>query len=186
VPNIIKTDNPPSNKHLLKRKRLLIIVAVVVFVGGIASGWLYIQSQKTSEDQQKRITDELVVQTTTDAQIIARKGDTAGAIAKYDEVIKTTNDSYQKSILTINKAVIYLNTEDYEQALKYAKEAESINVNFEVVKIIAQIYEEMGNKQDAIAYYEKTIQLIDKEDPLASDDAVYYQSVIDGLKGDDK
>jgi predicted negative regulator of RcsB-dependent stress response len=184
VPNIIKTDNPSSKKHFSTKKKLIIVgVILLLFIGGAVSGWFYMQNNQAAQDQKQQLAEEVIDQTTIDAQAMARKGDTAGAVAKYDEVIETTSDAYQKSILTINKAIIYLNKEDYETALSIAKEAEAIDANFGVVKIIAQIYEDKGDKPNAIAYYKKTIELIDKDSPMAADDAIYYQSVIDDLSG---
>ncbi|MFZ2125162.1 MAG: tetratricopeptide repeat protein [Candidatus Saccharimonadales bacterium] len=183
MPNIIKTDNPSSKKHFSKKKKLLIAGIALLLIGGIVSGWLFMQNKQAVDNRQKQLTEEVLEQTTVDAQVLARKGDPAAAVAKYDDAINSISDSYQKSILTINKAIIYLNNEDYEQALKIAKEAETIDANFAVVKIIAQIYAEKGDNPNAITYYKKTIELIDKDDPLAGDDAIYYQSVIDSLGG---
>ncbi len=156
----------------------------LLFVGGLASGWLYMSIQQAEKDRQIAAQEDAFDQTLSDAQALANAGDGSGASVIYDEAIKSTNDSYQKSILILSKATVYLNDGDYDQALTFAKEAETIDQNFIVVKVIAQIYEEKGDKAKAIEYYQKTIELIDESDPLASADREYYQSLINGLAGD--
>ena len=159
-----------KRKHSSKKKWLIIgAIVIVLFIGGGITGWMFMSSQQPAPASS--LTEEQFDQTISDAQTLANNGDTNGAIAAYDNAVKATNDAYQKSVITLEKAVMYLNEKNYEQALVIAKQAEVINVNFEVVKIIAQIYDEKGDKQNAITYYKKTIELIDKNDPMASDDA---------------
>jgi len=170
-----------KHKHSSRKKWFIIsAVVIVLFAGGVAAGWMFISNQQPAQATLP-LTQDQFDQTISDAQTMANNGDTSGASAAYDNAVKATNDTYQKSVLTLEKAVIYLNEKNYEQALVIAKQAESINSNFEVAKIIAQIYDEKGDKQNAITYYQKTIQLIDKNDPMASDDAEYYQGLITEL-----
>jgi len=171
-----------KRKHSSKKKWLIIgAIVIVLFIGGGITGWMFMSSQQPAPASS--LTEEQFDQTISDAQTLANNGDTNGAIAAYDNAVKATNDAYQKSVITLEKAVMYLNEKNYEQALVIAKQAEVINVNFEVVKIIAQIYDEKGDKKNAITYYKKTIELIDKNDPMASDDAEYYQGLITDLGG---
>lgn len=182
--NIIKQEsNVISSKKKKFNKRKIFFVVLIVLLLGIVSGWFYMQNKKAAEDAAVQVTNETIAKVTSDAQILENGGDIDGAAAKYDEAIGSTNDNYQASILLVNKAIVYLNNEDYDKALEISLEAEKKDPNFAVVKIIAQIYEEKGDKANAIKYYQKTIEAIDPSDPMAVDDAEYYQSLIDGLNG---
>ena len=172
-----------KRKHSSKKKRLIIgAVVIMLFIGGVVTGWMFMSNQQPAPASSP-LSEEQFNQTISDAQTMVNNGDTSGASVAYDNAVKATNDAYQKSVITLEKAVMYLNEKNYEQALVIAKQAEAININFEVVKIIAQIYDEKGDKQNAIIYYQKTIELIDKNDPMASDDAEYYQGLITELGG---
>lgn len=173
--NIIKI-----NDKRLNRLQLGIIIGVVVlFFSGVAT-WLIISNQKSS--QVARIAKE-TSQTVENAKKLANNGSIDDAKTAYDGAIKKTEDPYQKSVLLLSKATLYYNDGKYDDALATAKEAESINQTDNITNFIARIYEKKGDKQKAIEYYQKTITLIDKSQPLADSDAKYYQSKIESLGG---
>jgi len=163
-----------------KKKWVIGIIITILLIVGSATAWLIISNQKSS--QVARIAKE-TSQTVEDAKKLANNGSIDDAKTAYDGAIKKTEDPYQKSVLLLSKATLYYNDGKYDDALATAKEAESINQTDNVTNFIARIYEKKGDKQKAIEYYQKTITLIDKSQPLANADAKYYQSKIEALGG---
>jgi len=186
VTNIIKQDKQNLGKKSGLSKVKILVVSVVLLLllaGGVTFGWFYMNSQQPAQIVTAPLSEDKFDQVLVDAQTLVASGDTSGASAIYDKAASETSDSYQKSILILSKATIYLNNKDYDQALVIAKEAELVNQNSVVTRVIAQLYEEKGDKKNAIEYYQKTIDLIDMDDPMAGDDIEYYKSIITDLGG---
>jgi len=173
--NIIKINNKRSSEFRIG----IVIGVILLFLSGFAT-WLIISNQKSS--QVAKIAKE-TSQTVENAKKLANNGSIDDAKTAYDGAIKKTEDPYQKSVLLLSKAILYYNNSKYDDALVTAREAESINQTDNVTNFIARIYEKKGDKQKAIEYYQKTITLIDKSQPLADSDAKYYQSKIEALGG---
>jgi tetratricopeptide (TPR) repeat protein len=179
-------DGSELKPHLIQpkrhiRKKWWIIAAIVgaLFIGGAVSGWVYLAhntpepSAKTDEEARQKLRA-----TIDDADILASSGKTQEAMALYDQALSESNDPFEKSRLLLNKSRTSFNAEKYDEALTMAKEAESVQTSATVTYFIAQIYEKKNDTESAIAYYEKTIPLVDRSSPVADDDIQYYKSKI--------
>lgn len=183
-----QTTASPARKHFSRKKRWIIAaIFVTLFFAGAGASWFYVTIKKPAQEQEAALLrtkrSQEVNKTTDEAEKLAfnSKGDEAKAV--YDNAIKQTTDSYQKSILLLNKANLLLNDNKYDDALVIAKEAEAINLNSAVTHYMAQIYEAKGDASKAIEYYQKTISLVDKSKPVADADIKYFQSRIEALSG---
>ena len=79
-----------------------------------------------------------------------------------------------------------MNVNEYDAALAIAKQAEAVTKDANIEQYIAQIYEEMGDNQNAIKFYQNAIKLVDSTSPMANGDIEYYQSKVDTLGGTSK
>jgi tetratricopeptide (TPR) repeat protein len=169
-------------KRLSKRKKLIVIGAVVILLIAIGLGvWFLIQSQKPKVTIIPRTTDQ-INQVVTDADTLASSGNIAGAKAAYSQAIDQTSDATQKSYLLISDASLYYEEGNYDQAIILAKQAESYKLDENVASMMAEIYKTKGDKQNAIVYYKKAIDLTDKTSEM-NDNTLYYQNEIDVLNG---
>lgn len=187
--NIIKQDNPLSKKQIARKKWLIIIVVVILVVGGGVGGWLYLSK---SDSKKPAINVPIVTRTTDQIQQItvaadakANSGDVSGGQAAYDAAVQQTSNPDQKSYLLIGEASLYYDAGNYDQALVLAKQAESYKLDENVASMMAEMYKMKGDKQNAIIYYQKSISLIDKANPI-DDNTQYYQNEIDALNGVNK
>ncbi len=183
-----QTPPSPARKHFSRKKRwITAAIFVILFFTGVGAAWFYVTIQKPAQEQEAVLLQtkrsQEVNKTTDEAEKLAFNGKGDEAKAVYDNAIKQTADSYQKSILLLNKANLLLNDSKYDDALVIAKQAEAINQNSAVTQYIAQIYEAKGDAPKAIEYYQKTIPLVDKSKPLADANIKYFQGRIEALDG---
>ncbi len=185
-----KSDKPKKERHLKKFRRLikrlfakkwLVISLVVILVASVGGGvWLYVTSHKQVVQSAK--TDDVINQTVVSAAAQANGGDTVGAVAAYDKAISDTTDSAQKRTLLLGKASVYYNEGNYDQALLFAQQAESIGNSADVAEFFGSIYDAKGDSQKAIEYYQKAIDLAKAIDP--EDSRIDYdKSQIEALGG---
>lgn len=169
-----------SRKRFISKKWVIIGgIVLLVLVAGIIFGWLFTANQESIKVRNDAEIKQLVV----DAKNVAADGKTDEAIVMYDEAINKSNNSFEKSALMVSKAIIYLNNSNIDKALEIAKDAETVNQNESVTEFIAMLYSQKNDKNNAIKYYEKTITLADKANPLYDLNIKNYQSMIDSLNG---
>ncbi len=166
-----------SKKFHISKKWM--IISVVIFVVLSVGGWFVASSMNLFASKQ-----ELTYKAISDANELATKGNVDGAKAAYDSAISKTNDNILKANLLTNKATVFYNEKNYDQALSIALEAEVLSPNESTAQFIANIYLLKDDKVNAIAYYKKTIELIDKTKESESNKEAYYQGIIDSLGGD--
>lgn len=173
----------PLLKKTHKKRWIAIILVVAIFIAGALSAWLFIFNKTSQPESDPNAIITNIEQVMDDAKTLANNGKFDEAVALYDKTANDITDPVQKSGLISSKAVLYMNNEQYDKALTVAKEAEAINQNENVTYLIAQIYEKMGDNQNAAEYYKKTIPIVDKSRPMADEDIAYYQSKVDALSG---
>ncbi len=169
-------------KRLSKRKKLIIGGAIAILLVTIGLGvWFLIQSQKPKIPIITRTTEQ-INQVVTDADVLASSGDISGAKTAYNQAVDQTSDATQKSYLLISNASLYYEEGNYDQALIIAKQAEAYKLDENVASMMAEMYKMKGDKQNAIIYYKKSIDLTDKTSEM-TDNTLYYQTEIDILNG---
>ena len=177
-----------TNKFFMQKNRLVIMamVIVILFFGG-ASGWMYIANQKSTSKKAATPVlkgNELVNKTQDDTQkIVNYGGDIDKAATIYDQAASSADDDKTKSALLLEKAMMYFNDGNYDQALISAQESDAILKTENVAKIIALIYEVKGDTKNAIYYYQNAISLVDESQPMADANIKNYQTKIDTLSG---
>ena len=171
-------------------KKGIIIISAVAFIGGCIYSWLFIipsllGNDNTTTDEPNSQVVELptsVVSAKNYADKLGDSGQINDALSEYDKAIASAKDNYSKAYLLQSKATVYFNNRDYDNALETAKKADELSNSSASNYLIARVYEEKGDKDSAVLFYKKAIELVDEEDPVAGDDIQYYQDKIRRLE----
>jgi len=175
------------------RKRFFIILGawVGLVVLCIAAGIIYVTvflpktagPNSSSSDTQIPASAPAVVYAQLDqvAQQKVHAGDTKAAAQSYADAVKTAATPQDKNYLYSSEAAIYVNSAQYDQALQPALDAFAAHQDEGTAELVAYIYEQQGDKPNAVVYYQKAKDLVDPNDPT-SYGADFYQERIDALK----
>lgn len=182
------TSKSPNN-----RKRFFIILGAWVGLAllCVAAGIVYVNfflpksagpSSSTSDTQIPASAPSVVyAQLDQVAQQKAHAGDTKAAAQSYSDAVKSATTPEDKNYLYSSEAAIYVNSSQYDQALQPALDAFAAHQDEGTAELVAYIYEQRGDKANAVVYYQKAKDLVDPNDPT-SYGADFYQERIDALK----
>ena len=174
-----------KTKNFMTKKRMVIgIIVIVLIVSGGVGSWIYFSNKKSaSEKTATPLTqgEKLIVKTQQDTQkIVNYGGKISDAETIYDDAVSTADDQ-TKATLFWQKASMYFNAGQYDDAIASAKQSEAINKTENIEQFIAMCYEQKGDTPNAILYYQNAIALVEKSDPSAEAKIKNYQSSIDAL-----
>ena len=177
-----------KRKRFTRKKLIVIVVVILIFMAGVIGGWIYNSNQISETDKiaaQNTKRTDVVNKADDDAwKIIYNGGSVSDAALIYDTAIKASvNDPELKKSLFLGKTLLYFNEGNYDEALVIAKDLEAIEKNYNIEQTIASIYEQKGDKQNAIKYYKNAIPLIDKSSSRFGEEVKYCQNRIDVLSG---
>jgi tetratricopeptide (TPR) repeat protein len=172
-----------------KRKKIIIIIIawVVLVAACVAVGIWYVNRSPANPGNQDPDTVVPVLDPSKfsglaeKVQALEQKGDTEGAAAVYTEAATSTDNKVEKAYLYSSASSVYLNADKLDQSLESALDAYEAAPSEGSAALVADIYERLGDEQRAIEYYNKTIELIDPEDPTTYG-SEFYQSRIDELQ----
>ncbi len=174
--------------HLLKNKwaRFLIALIIILFAGFVSiSVIIYIQNQFPNTEEllalKKEKDAKLFQEADNSAQNLIFSGNVNDALAVYDKAISESDDQDLRLSLMFSKAVSLFNNNDYDRALEIANQIVDINQSHGYSDFIGQIYEEKGDKNNAIKYYQEAISLVDSSSPTAEADIYDYNFKINKL-----
>jgi tetratricopeptide (TPR) repeat protein len=178
------TKKSHKKKRSAHKKWLVAGIILVLFAAGTVAVLWYMNTNKPTADTKNQPTreEQLASLAQNADQAAQSKGPTEGA-KLYDQAIKDTADQYEKSTLTANKASMYFNSGDYDGALRLALEADKLHPSRAISDLIAQIYEQQGNKAKAADYYAKAATQVKPDEPMAQSDKSYYQARVAELRG---
>lgn len=162
--------------NLSKRQKIIIIGSVLLIaIFSVIIVLINLNSQIMSENTKKAINkanDSLYSNKTSGEKTAA-----------FDEAIILAKTPEQKIALYINKTIVYMNAKDYKKALETAKQAEALAPEKSyILAMIAQIYMELGDKPNAISYYEKAISKLDSNNYSENETIDDYTYKIKSLK----
>ena len=192
-----ETPKPTTGKKLtlprLSGKRTLVLAAVLLIVGaGLAvAGLLYQRSSdksaRNTDSNSQEVSDYTAAQKASlDAGNSYNPETGEGyqdAIATLDDGLKeVSGDDEETARVYISKASVYMNAKQYQQALDMAQQAEGLDPTSVSSAYIARANAELGNKADAIKYYQLTIDRIKAFKYHNQTDIDYYQDQLDKVK----
>lgn len=96
------------------------------------------------------------------------KGDASGGLEYYDEQIDNAQNSGEKRQLLIYKADFAQRVNRPDDAIAAVRQADDISSGSDTVQALAMAYEASGNKEQAIIYYRKIIDMSPDDDMEAS------------------
>lgn len=183
-----------SGKHGHHEKRFWVILGawiLLVLACGLA-GWYYLNHLPVTQKPTTKPTTSTVVGKGTDISssyptvnnaAAAKKasGDITGAAEVYQAAAATETTATGKEYLYSSATSIYYNAGQYQNALQPAIDTYNAKPSEGSAELVADIYIKLGNKAQAIAYFQKAIALVDPNDP-ASYGVDYFQAQIDSLK----
>lgn len=183
-----------SGKHGRHGKRFWIILAawIVLVIGCGLGGWYYMSHLSSAQKPAIKATTTTVVDKGTDIASLYPAVNNAAAAKKASGDIKGAADIYQaaaatettatgKAYLYSSASSLYYNAGQYQGALQPAIDTYTANPSEGSAELVADIYIKLGNKDQAIVYFQKAIALVDPNDP-ASYGTDYFQAQIDSLK----
>lgn len=161
-------------------KTLLIILGIAVF-GAVA----YMFWKKVTY-----IPPELnkPVSTIIDESIKAASHEENGSSKALDLLSrksKYTNSDAEKNELLYAQAVVYTNNKNYTKAIEIYKQLEAkYGINTDLAFALAGNYESSGDKQNALVYYKKGLELLQQQKGEDLPSGIYfYQQKIKSLGG---
>jgi tetratricopeptide (TPR) repeat protein len=173
----------------LQKKQILFAAIIIVVVGlSVTAAVLFSQYQASvrpdSDNKPATTSPKAVIEEKADdAMKQAYEGDVSGGAASLDEAIKNTTDNHEKSVYYSRKATLLYNSQDLAGALAAALQAYELEKSSDSAALVGQFSKESGNNAQAIEYYKKAIELIDKADPYSNEDVKYYNSIVKELGG---
>ncbi len=149
-----------------KRKKSIVVIAVVLLLAGALAGWFIIDKRSTvSEEDIDQLTSQVeTLQNNKEYEKIET------TIKEYLAAHPKLDPKYKYDLLYI-LAGNYINLKDFKSALSTYQEAEKTNpdgLNYLTALGIAQTAQAIGDNKLAIEYYKKTIELA-----KTSDNTVY-------------
>lgn len=165
---------------------VIIIVIVVLVVAALVGGLWYWRSKKSGSGVAKKNTPSFT-KPTTNEQLLdeVNKFSAAGDYDTAQKVIASNPELSGSRDGLMTKATVYYNAQKWDDALAtYQDIAKTYGWTANLADLVASVYVQKGDKQQAVVYYQKEIDLLnsDKSDPMAKSLAASVQKKIEGLK----
>ena len=158
------------------------IIVVLALIGASIYGIMHLQPKQSAEEkvEQERVEKARAVSRKVDEiDKDSYNGDTNGSLKKYDSAIKSTEDNVAKSMLLLNKSVLLFNNQRIDEAQKVAQTAYDTNKSYQTASWIAKVYEKQNDKQNALKYYNETLDQIPNDETAD----LTRQEIKDRIKG---
>lgn len=188
VNDVVKTSwyrfkGTPNFKRLVVGGVTLIAVALLIGAGLLA--WKLQQDKQLEQDlaAAAQAAEQAKPETVQEeAQAMAGKGDSEGAVSKLDASAAAAGSNAEKHKLLVSKAVVLVNEKDFQRALDTIAEAEKLGSSRSSSDTGAIAAEEAGQKQLAVEYYKKSLSRLDKQDPYYEFDKKNIENTIARLQ----
>lgn len=181
---------------MIQKRRIIILGSIVVIVIGVSIAVAIILSQQQNKSSsnngdnggsngdsaapfQKKPSEK----TADAADKAAYEGNVEGGVKQLDEAIASTSDNEDLYIYYSRKATLLFNNNMLAEAQDAATKAYDLHKSSDSAAFVGQIARQQGNTALAIEYYKKAIERLDKTDPFADEDKVYYQDTIKEMGG---
>lgn len=118
-----------------------------------------------------------------EVQDLALNGDQAGADAVISaSLADPATPADVKFSLYMQQAANYYEQGNYRQAIASYESAFAIRQTFELAQSLASTYQQIGDKQQAISYLKKAIELMPANNPVREDDVALIEEQIRTLE----
>jgi tetratricopeptide (TPR) repeat protein len=163
---------PPESRS--KRTKLIVIVLMILIFSMCFVVYMLVRNNNSSPQPAEKITGN---------ELIA-KVNSLNATGKYDEAreLASADNSLDGQLLLGN--TLYAEKKYEEALVQYKKAEQDFGLDQVVAHSIAQAAESAGKFEEAMKYYQKVLEFIEKDEnnPTQKADIRYYSKLIDGLK----
>jgi len=153
--NVNQFESVQRPKKKKTHKKLVVVIVILVTVMISIGIWLYTSSVKVSISPKPVIMNRQLLDTKQKLDAQANSGDVNGSLKAYDIAIANTSNSLSKRSLLISQAVVAFNNHRLNETLKSLQLADAIKSDYNTLGFIARVYDQMGNAQKAIEFYNK-------------------------------
>ena len=178
---VVTSKSRPS--WLSKRAVLPVAVVLVIVVGGF--GWWLIAHNHKPALTTDTTADNLTYNTLINEQnLLSANANYDQAASDWIAYAATTPSKAHKESAYINAADLYMSNSQYTQAVNLCKKYEALaGVTFEEAELAARAYTALGNKQEAIHYYQEAIRLLPASLSNPAAEKASFQGAIQELQG---
>ena len=149
---------PREVKHR-KVPAIVFILVIVAAAGALGYWYFFLRPAPVSRTSPAVVGD--IAKIADAAQNNTLKGDTRAGVASYDAAIKSAADTTAKTDLMASKVDYLITIKQLDDAVATAKQITVIAPDKSVGHAaLARAYEAKGAKSDAIAEYQKALQLL--------------------------
>lgn len=160
---------------LTYKKALLGMVAIILLVAMGVTMWLLWPKPDTNSTPVVAFAP--IEEVATTALNYSEQQDIAGGLAYYDSQINGRKNEDEKYQLLLYKSSFALDAKKYDEAINAAKSADAIKNSPGAAVALARAYQGKGEKQQAITYYKKALELSPKEGMGARYNATLEQEI---------
>jgi tetratricopeptide (TPR) repeat protein len=162
-----------------------VVALLVAFAAiGMLAWWLQNKDKSSSQPDLSTANARALPEAVSEAQKQAVNGKPEDAVRTIQDALSKPNVSNdEKQMLYVEQGVAYGNSGQHQKALESYIEADKIKSDSNTSHLIAESYEALGNKAEAIKYYKKTLTQLDKSSIGYQSDKTYFESKVTSLGG---
>lgn len=166
-----------------KAPRWQFVVALAVTVVLAAGAGAFVRWLQTKHESAAVINDTpLPPDSVAAVQDLLANGNTAEADRAVKEQLQNTSlPAEERYELYMTQGQVAYVKEDYKEAEQAYTNAYSLNPTFEVARRLGSTWQQLGNNQKAIEYYQKAIELNPPDNPTREADNNVLQQMINAL-----
>ena len=172
-----------KNKRFSKMKITIIVCSIAII---LAAGFFFYKLRQPTASKTSQNSLLTMSKSTQDKYIEA---DTAAYRGGYDKGQKVLDDALNSKTSNIDRSYVYIqkstlafNNSQMADAIKFALKAEELYPSRQTADVLAQTYEQSGDKVLALKYYKLVVQrTTDQEKNLLPTDYQYYKSKVEEL-----
>lgn len=151
-------------KIKLTRNRLLAVGAVLVFLAAVGGIVVRMNLSTLSNSQKEEPTVHAPLEDVQATALeYANNNDIDGGLKYFDEQIEERQDNDEKKRLLLAKSNFALGADRNDTAISAAEQANEISSDIASTEALARSYAASGDKEQAIIYYKKVLELSSKE-----------------------
>ncbi|HEV2412421.1 MAG TPA: hypothetical protein VGS28_01290 [Candidatus Saccharimonadales bacterium] len=160
---------------------LYVVIAVVLIGGGIGLiVWEHHRNNELPGPAAVTLADTDLINKEANAAVA--NGDISEALNIYNQNIPNAANKTVQGELNGEAASIAYDANQYQTALKYALVWDADLPTADTSSMVAQIYQQLGNKTQAISYYQKAAREVPAH-PISGYTGSYYQGIAQQLGG---
>lgn len=169
--------------HRRGTSRWLMVVAVIAIVAvaigaGVFARWFMERDNDSSDTAPTTLPAVL-----EEVQELSLEGKQAEADQKIAEALQDPSTPPDvKFTLYLQQGANYFQKGEYQKAIESYTKASEIRDTFELAQAIASTWQQLGDKQQAVTYLRKAIELMPQDNPVRDDDIAAIEEQIKALE----